>query len=184
MRWNSWLTFSRKTLTSGTCQMKTIIWGENVKGPINRYRKSLGQKGLLLNKMMTLRQQCWQVLCSIACTTQQKCQQLPSLMGPTSDETCCVRLHGILVTVTQLDHVITYNWCKINHENLSFIKKICSTFFFSSAFLIIILFEAVKTCFLPISRKLISALLKTFFLQNRRGRIRCETVAAIATFLK
>ena len=48
-RWNSWLTFSRKTLASGTCQIKTIIWGKNVRGPpINRLRKGLGQKGLLL----------------------------------------------------------------------------------------------------------------------------------------
>ena len=43
-------------------------------------------------KITTLRQQCWQLLRSFACTTQQV-PTTPNIVGPNNVVTCCVRLH-------------------------------------------------------------------------------------------
>ena len=44
---------------------------------------------------LSLRQQCWQVLRSFACTTQQV-PTTPNIVGPNNVVTCCVRFHGPL----------------------------------------------------------------------------------------
>ena len=44
-------------------------------------------------KITNLRQQCWQLLRSLACTTQQA-PTTPNIVGPNNAVTSCVRLHG------------------------------------------------------------------------------------------
>ena len=60
-----------------------------------RYKRNtrLTWKNCNDSKITTLRQQCWQVLCSLTCTTQQV-PTTPNTVGPNNVVTCCVRLHG------------------------------------------------------------------------------------------
>ena len=51
------------------------------------------ERAVIKGKITTLRQQCWQVLGSFACTTH-KVPTIPNTVGPNNVGTCCVRLHG------------------------------------------------------------------------------------------
>ena len=50
------------------------------------------ERAVIKAKITTLRQQCWQLLRSFACTTQQV-PTTPKIVGPNNVVTCCVRLH-------------------------------------------------------------------------------------------
>ena len=66
-------------------------------------------------------------------------------------------------------------------------KKIGSSLFFSTLFLILLLLQAANTCFLLISVKFVAVLRKIQFLKNPRWRpiwrTCCETTVAIAAVL-
>ena len=56
--------------------------------------EKLGTERVVIKvKITTLRQQCWQLLRSFVCTTQQV-PTTPKIVGPNNVVTCCVRLHG------------------------------------------------------------------------------------------
>ena len=59
-----------------------------------RIEEKLGTERVVIKaKITTLGQQCWQVLCSFAFTTQQV-PTIPNIVEPNNVGTCCIRLHG------------------------------------------------------------------------------------------
>ena len=53
------------------------------------------ERAVIQAKITTIRQQCWQLLRSFACATQQV-PTTPNIVGPNNVVACCVRLHGPL----------------------------------------------------------------------------------------
>ena len=51
------------------------------------------ERAVIKATITTLRQQCWQLLRSFACTTQQV-PTTPNIVGPNNVVICCVHLHG------------------------------------------------------------------------------------------